>query len=244
MNWDKDSILRVLDQCAEAFTFPVLDNGYVYMAATRLSAYRSKDDWAIVIEVFGFSPRSGDPDIQIYTFSSKLDNRNDASDYVSKEAYENYLKNNPCNESRFVYPIENTDWQNSEEPEYLNDGACCVLRGVDVLLPLPSEYDNEGIELEEDAPLTFEFCRYLASKHRDLVLCTDEERRGSLASDMDLVLQLDEWVHPDISDGELPSSTVTFQQLAQVLATGNFRLFEPNGEVNTHWKNWPEGGTL
>lgn len=48
-------ILAVLDRCCDACTFPMLDNGYVYLAATRLSLFRSKADWAMVIEVFGFS---------------------------------------------------------------------------------------------------------------------------------------------------------------------------------------------
>ena len=30
-------MLEVLDACARVFTFPMLDNGYVYLAATRLS---------------------------------------------------------------------------------------------------------------------------------------------------------------------------------------------------------------
>jgi hypothetical protein len=48
-------ILRILDSCCDAYTFPMLDNGYVYLAATRLSLFRSPRDWAMVIEVFGFS---------------------------------------------------------------------------------------------------------------------------------------------------------------------------------------------
>ncbi len=51
-----DEILRILDDCGGAFTFPALDNGYVYLAGTRLSLHRSPEDWALVIEVFGFSP--------------------------------------------------------------------------------------------------------------------------------------------------------------------------------------------
>jgi hypothetical protein len=54
-------ILRVLDDCASSFNFPVLDNGYVYLAASRLSAYAAPPDWALVIEIFGFSPRTGLP---------------------------------------------------------------------------------------------------------------------------------------------------------------------------------------
>ena len=52
MNWTSERILRVLDASAEQFTFPVLDNGYVYLAATRMSVYRSDGDWAIVIRSF------------------------------------------------------------------------------------------------------------------------------------------------------------------------------------------------
>jgi len=46
-------ILAILDRCCDRNTFPMLDNGYVYLAATRLSLFRSPDDWAIAIEVFG-----------------------------------------------------------------------------------------------------------------------------------------------------------------------------------------------
>jgi len=95
-----DAILAILDDCCDAFTFPMLDNGYVYLAATRLSVFRSDNDWALVIEVFGFSPRAGLPDTHIHTFASHLHNRDTTARYVSAEAYENYLRNNPNNESR------------------------------------------------------------------------------------------------------------------------------------------------
>lgn len=43
-------MLSDLDECYR-FTFPMLDNGYFYLAATRMSLYRSPEDWALVIEV-------------------------------------------------------------------------------------------------------------------------------------------------------------------------------------------------
>jgi hypothetical protein len=72
---EAEHILSVLDRCCDAFTFPMLDNGYVYLAATRLSLYRTASDWAMVIEVFGYSPRAWLPDTHIYTFASTLCNR-------------------------------------------------------------------------------------------------------------------------------------------------------------------------
>lgn len=243
MNWTSKHILDVLDACAEQFTFPVLDNGYVYLAATRMSVYRSNDDWAIVIEVFGFSPRSGSPDVQIYTYSSKLRGRNTRSSYVIDDTYKKYLDSNPFNESRFIYPVENSDWQDEEDGEFVKSGVC-LLRGSEVIIPEASAYKEVGIELAEKRPLTFEFCRLLSDKYRDQVLCTEAERRISVSPELELLLRLDEWNHPDVSGGELPSASQTFNQLAEVIVAGDVELYKPTRKQNTHWKNWPESGAL
>jgi hypothetical protein len=83
---DPAFILSVLDQCAEKMDFPMLDNGYVYLAASRLSLHYSGVDWAMVIEIFGYSPRGSVPDLQIYTIPSRLHERNAPSSYVSSDA--------------------------------------------------------------------------------------------------------------------------------------------------------------
>src|SRR2546428_3561556 len=98
MLFDPEAILSILDRCCDAFTFPMLDNGYIYLAGTRLSLYRSMTDWAMVIEVFGFSPRAGLPDTCIQTFASRLHDRNPLESYVNREAYERYLAHNPHND--------------------------------------------------------------------------------------------------------------------------------------------------
>ncbi|MEM8650367.1 MAG: hypothetical protein AAGF54_07555, partial [Pseudomonadota bacterium] len=103
-------ILDILDQSAEDYTFPMLDNGYIYLAASRLALFRSLEHWAVVFEIFGFSPRGGHPDLSIITIANKLHSRQKRSDYVSDEAYDNYLKNNPYWESECFWPISNEDW--------------------------------------------------------------------------------------------------------------------------------------
>ncbi len=117
MKWQPSEILSILDQCCDSFTFPMLDNGYVYLAATRLSLYRSELHWALVIEVFGFSPRAGIPDNSIHTFSDSLHNRKREEDFVNRSAFEMYLTNNPNNEFSSSYPIEAGDWQVGESGE-------------------------------------------------------------------------------------------------------------------------------
>lgn len=244
---DPDQILFLLDRCCDVFTFPMLDNGYWYLAATRLSLFRSPADWAMVIETFGYNPRAGVPDTAICTFASTICNRDVPGSYVSQEAYENYLKNNPNNDVRFIYPMEDGDWQHKENGDFLASGASeFVLRGRRTAIPPLNEYASRGIALEQPPRVqVFEFCRALAEVARDSVLATEQERRVSALPEMEQILQLEEWNHPDVSDQDgRPSKSETFQQLARVLATGDAALYRPTLQPNTHWSNWPLGGTL
>lgn len=240
------AILAILDRSCDHFTFPMMDNGYVYPAATRLTLYRSPDDWAMVIEEFGFSPRAGLPDTTIQTYASRLHRRDRAEDYVSREAYQNYLKNNPHNEHRSAFPIRKGDWQHPDESEYVTDGAKQVrVRGTAVPLPRLAEYAKHGIVLEDTPRVcVFELCRYLAAVERERVLATPKERRVSVLPEMKQLLALDEWHHPDLVNDERPGESETFWHLAKVLSTGDVSEYHSTTPPNTHWRNWPEGGTL
>jgi len=225
----------------------MLDNGYVYLAATRLSLFRSAEDWAIVVEVFGFSPRSGLPDTNVSTFASSLWKRNQRDQYVNQEAYENYLVKHPHDESRFVFPVDEGGWQDEEDSETVAENAdTIVLRGRALSVPGRDDYASHGIELEDPSRVrVFELCRYLAAVEREVVLATSVERRVSVRPELALLLQLEEWNHPNVVDeSERPSGSPTFQQLARVLETGDVSMYRPSIPPNTHWSNWPDGGTL
>lgn len=67
----------------------------------------------------------------------------------------------------------------------------------------------------------------------------------SIMPSMEQMLQLEEWHHPNIVDrDERPSRSETFKQRAEVLATGSKGLYRPSRPSNTHWSNWPDGGSL
>jgi hypothetical protein len=239
-------ILSILDQCCASYTFPMLDNGYIYPAAHRLSVHHAPDNWALVFELFGYSPRAGLPDTTILTFAGKLHNRNTRAAYVSDDAYQNYLKHNPHNEDRRVWPIEDEGWIDQEDGETLaGAGSKFLLRGRTMRTPPSEVYAAHGIELsEQPRVMVFEFCRWLAGEHREDVLATQAERRVSLDPALQEILMLDDWHHPDLAGGEVASQSETFRQLAQVLATGVGSEYLPTQKPNTHWRNWPEGGTL
>jgi len=239
-------ILDVLDKCCEAFTFPMLDNGYVYLAATRLALYRSEQDWAMTIEVFGFSPRAGVPDTHVHTFASRLLREKNAADYADAHAWDNYLRNNPNNESRFLFPIDEGDWQDEDDAEKLSAAAQTIpLRGRAISAPSVAELIAYGIECDEPGRIgVHELCRWLAATQRDTVLATAQERRASVPPELPQILLLDQWHHPNVVSGELPSGNADFRALADVLARRDTGLYTPQAKPNTDWRHWPGGGQL
>jgi hypothetical protein len=245
MGIEAANILSVLDRCCDRYSFPMLDNGYFYLAATRLSLHRTAADWAMVFEVFGYSPRTGQPNLFIETFASTLCNRDVPEAYVNGEAFEKYLENNPNNELRAVYPIDGDDWIDDQE-SVINDARVLLLRGQKFTIPSEDEYANRGFTLEEAPHVkVYKLCRFVADVARDSVLATAKERHLSVLPEMTQVLQLEDWNHPDVKKSdERPSGSETFQQLAQVLTTGNAAVYKPSLSPITHWRNWPEGGSL
>lgn len=41
-----------------------------------------------------------------------------------------------------------------------------------------------------------------------------------------------------------PGSYETWQQIAEVIATGDVCLYKPTRKPNSHWRNWPESGSM
>jgi hypothetical protein len=229
MAFTANQILDVLDRAAEVSDFPMLDNGYIYLAATRLSLFRSPADWALVIEHFGYSPRAYVPSIDVMTFASRRHSQSV----------------DPSNELASIFPLEEGDWIDEEDAECVAvDATEIVVRGSPRALPRLDEYARHGIELEDPERVRiFELCRYLAAVVRDDVLARPHERRVNVPPELAQILVLDEWHHPDLVNDEHPSDSESFQQLAVVLATGDLSRYRP-AKANTHWKHWPDGGTL
>jgi hypothetical protein len=219
----------------------VLDNGYVYLAATRLSLHRSPADWAMVIEVFGFNPRGGVPDVATYTFGSRIANREPPANGQDPAQHAAFLERHP-HDQYDSYGLTDQDWMDFED--VTDDATHVLLRGREVPIPERTAYARHGIELESPNHVhVFELCRFLAAVVRDDVLATRAERRAHVPEELEQILLLEEWTHPDLAD-QSPSDLESLRQLARVLETGDVSMYRPTTPPNTHWKNWPEGGTL
>jgi len=241
----RDSILSILDEGSRAFVFPMLDNGYVYLAASRMALFRSPGDWAITFEIFGYSPRTGMPDLNVTTFGSAVRPVKTVADFASDEAYRAFLANNENWQQEFFHPIEDQEWIDGDGDDVDPAAAHLILRGAEVPLPSRDDYARAGIALADPARVQIaDMSRALAFTHRNAVLATNAERRACLPEDMTQLLLLDDWQHPDVCDPEaLPSGSEAFRQLADVLVSQDTALYRP-GPGNTHWSNWPDGGML
>jgi hypothetical protein len=231
-----EAILRQLDDCAEKFTFPMLDNGYVYPADGRINIYRSVTDWLMIIEVLGtYSPRVSAYD----SFQNCLHLFGSAREGQPATSNENFL-----------YPISGCPDAPLFEDKYewfaKDDARCVIVRGTRISLDLTeARLAEKGIELLEK-PLNdpVAILRSLLPEHRLLLLASDDELAKRNPENLPLFLRIDEWNHPDLANGEKPSESETFQMLARAIETGNRSAYQPTKPPNTYWKNWPEGGTL
>lgn len=137
-----------------------------------------------------------------------------------------------------------SDWIDGEEVARTAKEA--LIREQPVPLPSRQQFRDFGIHLEnQDKVMVFELCRYLAATHREQLLATPDELRGNISPQVTQILQLDEWNHPNVVDVSCrPGNSETFQQLAAVLVSGDIHKYQPIAPPNTHWRNWPDGGTL
>ncbi len=228
-------ILKQLDKCANDFTFPMLDNGYVYPVTSKISTYRDETRWAIIIEVVGFNYRGG--------------GHNGITNCL--HIFGNCLDYNPgTNNDNFLYITDNSSSGLTFDAEYqesLNpETKTMMLRDNEIEINHNCEfYKDKGIELEEDDKiLIWEFLRGLLPEHEEKLWATEKEIRVRIPSDIPLFQSLTEWYHPDCADSELPSNNETFKMIAKTIETGQLELYKPTNEPNNHWKNWPDGGTL
>jgi hypothetical protein len=226
MAYTTTEILEQFDRCARECTFPMLDNGFVYPVDVRLEAYRDECRWAVVIEVVGFHPRLGSVCDCLHLFGNCLTR-------LPGTANEDFL-------------CPTTDSSPFDGDIVRPDAKSIRIRDMDVPLHLSQRaFEEAGIDLLEPPTVyIYELLRILALSHRSHFLATDGELHDRVPPDLPMILQLDEWHHPDLAGDELPSTNETFQMIADVLVSGEGGVYQPTLEPNTHWSNWPAGGTL
>ena len=227
-------ILGQLDDCALKFEFPMLDNGYVYPGDVRLHAYADQSRWALIIEHLGYHLRAG--------------NHDGVTNCL--HYFGNCLPRKPgtANEDFLMVTADGPDQETFQEE------VNCYLRNPkgeiylrDELVPYdctPDSLAEKGIPTVDEKPSGTELLRSLLPQYKNLLLANESELRMQLPNDLPHLISLDEWYHPDLAGDDLPSANETFQMIATVLCTGEATMYKPTFLPNTHWSNWPDGGTM
>lgn len=226
-------ILEQLDTCAQDFNFPVLDNGYIYPVTSRISIFGNKEKWVIAFEVVGYH----------YRFNGHTGVENCL--YIYGNCLPFYPGLNNAN-------VLSTTADSDEGPTFVTDiyGTLnpavntMLIRDEKITIPKdPAFYTSRNIELQNPpAVRVYEFMRACLTEHKTAFMATENEIYDCFGQDIPLLMQLDEWFHPDIASEEKPSDNETFQLIATLLETGDISAYKPTKQPNNHWRNWPFGG--
>jgi hypothetical protein len=231
----KEEILNQLDSEAESYIFPMLDNGYYYHGDQKMTIFRDESRWAIILEIIAYNNHSDGID-GITTIASVFGNcltgwnENDDFNYFASDHEEKAFL---FDEANYV--------------PYLNPDAKTIrIRSTEIPVIFESDhYTSKMISPQFENKITpWEFMRGLIPEYSPLFWLTPKEISKKIPADLPIFMILHNWHHPDLAAGEKPSETQTFQQLAEVITTGDKKLFQPDETNNTHWLNWPAGGTL
>ena len=230
--------------------------GYVYsdLIDCRLNLFKDKNQWAIVAERLGYSQKGGMIDLAIQYFGNCIL----PIITPSGTTWDQYS----------VYPITYRAAQDVDGDFFSirKDVKALKVRNTIVTICQDREkYERAGIHVpDHKEEIGWENVgRYLILNHSDLFRATDEELYKYLPKELEKIMVLDEWHHKDYKEAEELvdinrknvasdyfdrhgpfDSYETYPMLAKVLATGDVSFYKPTMTPNTHWKFWPEAGSL
>jgi hypothetical protein len=210
--------------------------GTFYPVDVRLSVYRSDQSWGIIIEtlVFDDGPTRHDCIRSLaFCYGSDLP---EAPGVRYRQA--RLTDDGPSG------PL----FDPADILGHVISPSATDMRVRETIIPVTTDstaYAQAGIKLR-DPPriLGFELLRLVLPRYRRLFFSREGELTDWLGCRMTLFLRLDEWRHPDNEREEKPHDSESFQMIAEVIAANNPNLYCPTERPNTHWKDWPNAGTL
>lgn len=250
IHYRTSDILYQLDEFTQrTYGMPFFDGGQSYPIEERMTLYRTMEYWGIVLEHLLFSPEArGHQGIiaNVFSYGNGLRVK-----IGGMNGYNLMFTADDPEAPTFIfgeYPWWDPAPGNDPVWEYVNPKAR-TMRIRDQIVPIetnPKAYEEMGIHLLDPPHIKgHELLRGLPLKYRKMLLAKDDNERMKKflkAARPPMILQLDEWYHPQLSLGELPSQTETFRMLAEVLVTGDVSRYAPTKLPNTHWSNWPKAG--
>ena len=225
------NILASLDKSANSDDFPILDHPAEHLVSVRLTAFSNTHLWAVIIEKISASrDPAGHFGIQNVFYS-----------------YGNCL--NPIAHKRIIFPTSDgpegaTFFDNAdEEGDPLRPTAKTIkVRGL--LLHIPpnrSLFLRHGIVLRSRRAIwKDELLRLLNESSDGVFFADDSQILEQIDATVPMTARLRSWHHPDIANGEKPSSSKSFRQLVNAMVKGEPYVHPASEIANTHWTNWQD----
>jgi hypothetical protein len=275
-------ILEAFDVAAARGAFPAFDNLNVDYISSRLTAYRSDFDWAIVFNSIAWMgqdivtivepigncveySRTSEIARKAWAENEEMRRRRETMESTQGQSFLQGLI------SAFKSTRDMGEWMQTkgrellEESERARQGAMASGVTEDHKFISPAEieigYDDDStvkilsvsvrgrsipvptltIEPRMDLHRDVEFWAAVAlvERHRDALLAQPAEVARFFPRGLPPeFLALDDWHHVDVSAGDAPSRSATFQALANAIAAGDPSAYKPTDPPNTHWSNW------
>ncbi|WP_088810276.1 MULTISPECIES: hypothetical protein [unclassified Listeria] len=209
----ENNFLKVLDESAINYDFPMLDNENIPMIACKLSLYSDTIEWILFIEILSIRQSVEN---NVYAYGSNIDFQG------LQFCYDDYLK---------VYSngqILGLGELIKKEIEGKNLKICINKRKN---IDLSAQYMSFN-KLDENYLL-----RSIYEEHSEEFWLDKEELFKTISKPiLGLLFETEAWEHPDIANEKLPSTSPFFQSLAKKLKNPDVTV--ALGDINTHWLNW------
>lgn len=220
MTYSRCDILRQLDQSAEQFRFPGFNNVNYHLGTARLNGFRNSHQWAILIEEICWWPASGGIVQNLSAFGNSLREKDLA--FPGQSAWLPGM----------IY------WPHSSIQCSFDDCGELSYSKLQIRGQTLDLDPREVAEQPEVPERGFAIMVHLIESFREKLLCTPEELRLVVPSELELLVKLDQWLHPDVYLGELPSQNESFVNLAEVLVSGDVSCLRPSTRPNVDWRVW------
>jgi hypothetical protein len=225
MKWTSGQILKELQNHAERFEFPILDNANWRYIAGRLRGFHQGHDWALTFELFIYQTAASAFAVQVYGYGPLVES--DSSDLGAIEIV------SECADD----PL----WDEEGRWTGALDGSKDVIvagRLVRVSTKANVPYDVVLSLGDTRDELTFG-----AALMRELGRVQLLPESSLSAVNLRLqpeneILRLSDWDHPDIAAGASVSTSRALVGAARILSGEDGELQYDHSRDNTHWSKW------
>jgi hypothetical protein len=227
MRYSANEILEILDQGANTYDFPMLDNNYFYLGKERMTVFRNNNEWLIIFQELSFSLKANKFTNVVAAFGNCIKE----SGIISLEPVINESSDDKMFDDNYKFLLNPLDFK-------------VAIKGVErKFKPTRRDYEELGINIDDkEMPNEAKIIRYLAYTIPKELFFTNEKLLKICkrkAEDIKVFMELDDWYHPDLINDELPSENLCFQSIAVALEKNALDLYNcPEEEYNTHWFNW------